>query len=403
MDATISRSHLRVVPDPEPVAAPSLEGEAAGSPRRSRTILGVQVDGATLRAVGLAFILTRVMVFGIILISSVTIPMRAADGLQFSNPTNLVLDGLVRHDSWWYNNIASTGYTMGDVETHVQGNTAFFPLYPLATRLFAPLFGGIFMSGIILSNLAFLAGLFFVYALARHEFDEASAGRAVFYLAVAPGTVFFSAMYTESFFLLFVAAGFYYARTSRWTAAAIAAALGSATRNTGVAMAMVVLLEGYRQAGFRWRLPLPAHRWEAHLREQVAVVRANKLPVLAAAMSASGLFAYMAYLGVSFGDPLGFIHVQATWGRDVSGGGVFSLVGNTIKSLHFGSNLLGGQLNPDTLLNVFAVLGGFGLVLATMRRLKVVSSLGSGSSKKARSSATSMIWALSSSAVPSGI
>ena len=37
---------------------------------------------------------------------------------------------------------------------------------------------------------------------------------------------------------------------------------------------------------------------------------------------------------------------------------------------------------------------------SSMRRLKVCSSLGSGSSKKARSSATSMIWAFNSSAVP---
>lgn len=354
-------------------AANRLAGDGAleegdGRPWAIR-VLGLELDRTAVLAILTAFLLSRLIIFGIILVSSITIPMRQADGLLFSNPGNLVLDGLVRHDSWWYANIATHGYTMGDVETGQQGNTAFFPLYPMLVRLVAIGAGNVYTAGILISNLALLAGLAFVYALARHEFDEDSAARTVLYISLAPAAVFFSAMYTESLFLLAVAATFYYARTGQLVYAAVAGALATATRNTGIVLAAVVALEGLRQVGFRWRPPLAPSRWAGHVRTQAKVVRRNPTVVKATLMVATGLLAYMAYLGVAFGDPLGFIHVQATWGRDVSGKGLFNLIGSTIKGLGLGASPAAGQLNPDTLLNIVAVGGAAILVLAALRKL----------------------------------
>ncbi|MFN8623164.1 MAG: mannosyltransferase family protein [Chloroflexota bacterium] len=368
-----------------PRRAPGLPGTGAG-PRtagwrarpaaladRLRTIhftfLGVEVDARMLASILTAFVVTKVMIAAIIFVSSVALPMAEGSGHLFWNPANLVLDGLVRDDSWWYATIAHNGYTMGDLATDAQGSVAFFPLYPLLTRIVAIGTGSVFPAGLIVSNLAFLLGLGYVYALARHEFEDRTASRAVFYVAAAPTAIFFMAMYTESLFLLVTAATFYYARTGRWLGAAIAGALAAATRNTGATLALVVALEALRQAGFRWRPPLHPAEWGEHLGRDLRAVRGALPGLIAAAIVPLGLVAYMAYLAISFGDPLGFIHVQATWGRDVTGIGLAGLWDDTLRTLHLGAQPLAGQVSSKTLMDVVATIGAVGLVLAVLRKL----------------------------------
>ena len=241
--------------------------------RQVVTLLGFSVELQTLRAVFLAYLVTRILVLFIIFVSSNSIPMRAGNFL-YSNPDNLVLDGLVRDDSWWYTNIATRGYSMGNLKTGEQGNTAFFPLYPLAVKMMAGLTGNVFLAGIIVSNLAFLGTLFYLYALTRREYGQETATRAVFYFAAAPTAVFFSAMYTESLFMLMVLATFYYAGAKQWDRAVLAGILASATRNTGVLMALVVALEGLSQQGVRFWPRLAVREWSrsalsSHFKQQI--------------------------------------------------------------------------------------------------------------------------------------
>lgn len=317
-----------------------------------------------------AFVASRLWVGFIIFISSVTIPMRAGPFL-YAFPENLALDGLVRDDSWWYVNIITHGYSMGDVATGAQGNAAFFPLYPLLVRMIAGLTGNVFVAGILVSNVAFFVALLYLYALARREWDDETAARAVLYLSAAPTAVFFSAMYTESLYILLVTATFFYARERQWDRAALAGALAAATRNTGVLLAAVIALEGLHQGGVRWR-PAGWTRQEllAHGRRQLRIALRH-WPVLGAAGAVTfGLIAYMAYLANTFGDPLGFIHVQATWGRDVSAAGFSRLASNVRRQLNIGVAPLAGQINVPVLLNLLFTLGFAPLVAATVFRLR---------------------------------
>jgi len=332
--------------DNQPSTAPS----ADDSERRLHISFTVPWDGQMVRDVLTAFLVTRIMVLFVIFISSALVPMN--QGLyQYASANNVVVDGLIRFDSWWYHNIVTQGYNMGDIATGAQGNVAFFPFYPLLVKVVSAVIGNVYVAGILVSNVALLIMLFYLYRLAMEEFDRGTAGRAVFYLAGAPTGVFLSAMYTESTYLLFVVMTFYYARRSRWFWAGVSGFLASATRNTGILMAAVIALEGMYQSGFRF-LPSAWSLTELkdHLIRQVRLVFVSWRSIAAGFMVPMGLISYMVYLQIAHGDALGFIHVQATWGRQVSTSGLLQLIPSTIRDLNIGPNLLAGQINAIALL-----------------------------------------------------
>jgi hypothetical protein len=325
-------------------------------------ILGRFVEVNTLRVVLTAYIVTRLMVLLIVYVSMITIPSRSGPVL-FADPNNVIVDGLIRDDSWWYTSIVNHGYTMGNVETGEQGNAAFFPLYPMLVKMVAALIGNVFVSGLLVSHVAFLVALGYLYSLTRREFDDETAARAVFYLAAAPTSVFFSAMYTESLFVALVIATFYYSRQQQWDLAALCGALAAATRNTGVLLAAVIALEGLHHYGFRIRPDRSSGATLGmYLRRQWQAVRSSWRSLIAAACVPLGLLAFMGYLTNKFGDPIAFITVQATWGRDVSASTTANLFSRSIDRLKIGTNVLGGTINPRALLELLFTIA-FGLLL----------------------------------------
>lgn len=353
------------------MTASSLPDTAArATAARRLTLLGFTVEAKALLTVLGAFAVTRLIIFFIIFISSAVIPMRQGPFL-YSDPNNLVLDGLVRDDSWWYTNIVTRGYSIGNIERGEQGNVAFFPVYPLLVRMAMGLTGNPFVAGILVSNVAFLVTLGYLYTLTRLEFDDEAAARAVFYLAAAPTAIFFSAMYTESVYLAFVTATFCYARQAKWDSAALAGALATATRNTGILLVAVVLLEAMQHNGFRL---LPARwtyaDWQAHWRPQLAAALRSWRGMFAAVVVSLGLILYMAYLANTFGDPLAFIHVQATWGRQAPSPNPVRLVSHIVNGLAVGPRVWAGQINVGDLLNLLATLGFLPLVIAAALKMR---------------------------------
>ncbi len=344
--------------------------------------LGLSIDREAARAVVGAYALTRLVVFFLIFVSLGTIPVQRDVGyfhgrLYRVTPDNAVLTGLMRFDSEWYYWIVTHGYHAA-VHYYDQRipSTVFFPLYPLLVKALSALIGNVFVAGALISNVALLAALGYVYALARDEFDRPAAARAVLYVAAAPAAVFLSAMYTESLFVLLVTATFYHARHRQWARAALAGALGAATRNTGVFLALVVALEGLHQAGVRWKPPgwTPA-ALRAHLRAQRALV-ATSLPTLrpslaAAAVVPAGLLAFMAYLARTVGDPLAFVHGGDAWGLSR-----FWLIHpramlvRWYHELHVGSHVWAGQINGAVLLDLLIMLAFAPLVVAVLVKMR---------------------------------
>ncbi len=168
-----------------------------------------------------------------------------SDWREHADPTNLtgslgsvghvVWAPTMRWDSIYYMQIAQDGYT-------VKKQAGFFPLYPLVVGAVDTVVGSTVVAGVIVSLAAFLGALVLLGRLAELEIDTVVARRTVFLVALFPAAVFFSAVYTESLFLLLTVGAFYAARQGRWVWAGILGMLAAATRNVGVVMLVPLVL-----------------------------------------------------------------------------------------------------------------------------------------------------------------
>ena len=204
-------------------------------------------------------------------------------------------------DGEHYLSIAQRGYG--------QGEQAFFPFYPLLTKILAlPFDSGLAsftLSGLIISNLSFLIALVGIYRLIRLDFPEKVTRATILLILLFPASFYFGSVYTESLFLALVAWSFYFARKKNWLPAAILAAISTATRFIGILLLPVLLIEM-----FGWN----------KLKDVIVrrPLRGSPLKVAWLLIVPLGLIFYMFYLKVSTGDPLAFIHTLSGFGEQRS-------------------------------------------------------------------------------------
>jgi Gpi18-like mannosyltransferase len=255
----------------------------------------------------LAFTVSRLLIFGMGMLADTMLPTQ--EGHWIADENSPFLSTWAKWDSQYYVEIASNGYWYNPSQ---QSNVAFFPLYPILMRLVSiPLGGDLILTGFLISNLALLIGLIFLYLLTELELDTGSAKRAVIYLALFPVSFFFSAVYTESLFLLLSVATMYFARKHKWMSATIFGILAAATRNLGILMWALVLWEWMRVQG--WTLT-SVHKKETWV-NLVHGLKQNWFEVLIISLIPLGLLVYIYFLQHNFQRPLAFIEVQSAWGR----------------------------------------------------------------------------------------
>jgi Mannosyltransferase (PIG-V) len=179
---------------------------------------------------------------------------------------------------------------------------AFFPLYPLLLRSFAELFGGPISKEALsvwapLISLLFLPfALYFIYHIALEGWGERVARGTVLILAFFPTTFFLNAAYTESLFLALSAGSMWAMRVRKdLLLACVLAGFATATRNVGIFLVVPLMYE--------WIKDVERYRWGGAF----------------LLLAPGGLFAYMVYLWVRFGDPLLFYSAQENWGRRATG------------------------------------------------------------------------------------
>lgn len=164
-------------------------------------------------------------------------------------------DLYVRWDSEWYLSLAQGGYSPADLHPTQPGatNYAFYPLYPLLMWIVAHATGlSLAWAGVLISNLCFLGALFIVFALAEEwSGDRAVARVAVLLLCCVPEGFVFSAVYTESLFLLLTGASMLLFERRQYLAAGMCAALSSAVRSNGVLVVVYFGLSLLREGGFK--------------------------------------------------------------------------------------------------------------------------------------------------------
>lgn len=247
--------------------------------------------------------------------------------------SNWWLNAWTTFDSQYFLHIAIHGYT--------PKNTPFFPLYPLLLKLAGNNITIVAAWGIFLSNLAFLAGLYYLYKLTRLDFNGRMARLSVLIIAFFPTTAFFSAVYTESLFLLLIVAAFYCVRINRWAMAALWAALAALTRNSGPIIAIMLAIE----------------YWQARKRGE-AMNRFAWLSILAPCFT---FVAFQGYLALRFGGALSGVQSQTSFARHLSW--PWTPVMLDLKYL-----FPQGQFHPDTLLGILVSIVAFVLVMRHWKR-----------------------------------
>ena len=200
--------------------------------------------------------------------------------------------------------------------------------------------------GILISSVCGLAALLLLHRLVELEFDAEVARNTVWIVAWLPVSLFLSAVYSESVFLLFAIGSFYAGRLGRWWQAGLLGGLAAATRNSGVLLVVPLVLL-YLYGPREDRKP---DRPESGLRRRYDL-RPDLLWFSAVPI---GLLAYLVYLQLTFGHPLAPFNQQHHWHRSfVPLGGVPPGIWEGIKALISavpgGASLIGTHLNADSI------------------------------------------------------
>jgi hypothetical protein len=149
---------------------------------------------------------------------------------------------------------------------------------------------------VVVSNIAGFAAILFLYAWARRCAGAAAALWCVILISAWPAALFLSAAYADSVLLLCVAASLWLLQRGRMVSAAAVTALATATRPTGLVLAVVVsvgaAVDAVRRRELRRRLP------------RVALV---------GLLSVGGFIAHQAYLWHRYGTADAFFRSQAEW------------------------------------------------------------------------------------------
>ena len=200
-----------------------------------------------------------------------------------------------RWDGIWYQRIAEFGYD----PTVAHGNgVAFSPLFPeLLRAVSAVLPIGLIVIGVALSTTFFLLALVLLHRLVEQRSGEVVARRIVWLVAFFPTAFLFSAVYTESLYLLLTVCTFVLLERGRLAGATLAGVLAVCTRPTGIMLVPSFVIriwkDGDRRVTPRFLLRL--------------------VPVLALPVA---YIAFAAYLYYRTGDPFATQTAQsAGWGR----------------------------------------------------------------------------------------
>ena len=206
-----------------------------------------------------------------------------------ASPLTIFMDMFNHWDTPHYVYIAENWYVnTGDPANFI----VFFPLYPILIRLFTVDLNCINFSAIIVSNICSLIAFFYLYKLAKLEFNDGVAVKAVLFLSVFPTAYFLSAPYTEGLFFALVIGSLYYARLGKWQFAGLISLFAALTRIAGLLLLPVLLFEYFHQKGWK--------------------PRKIGMNILWIFLSLAGFFIYLGINNQVTGNPFTFMTIEAT-------------------------------------------------------------------------------------------
>ncbi len=166
-------------------------------------------------------------------------------------------------DSPHYLYLAEHGYTVGSDQAKL---IVFYPLYPFLVKIFNVICQNYFVSGVIVSNLSFMAAACMFYELLRLDYSDKQAASGLCLLMVAPFSMFYGAIFTESVFLLTTVLCLYFMRTKKPGWMALCGFLACLSRTQGVLLFVCALVnviydliheKKFKTKEFLWSLVIP--------------------------------------------------------------------------------------------------------------------------------------------------
>lgn len=209
-------------------------------------------------------------------------------------PNQLITNVFTQWDGLWYLKIATMGYPR-DIPPNItfhqdEARAAFYPLYPMIVRYVDRLLpGGVTFAAIALTTVLALAATVLIGRLVLDMYgDQQIAERAMLLFVAFPGAVVLSYTYAEALLILLAVCCLLLLRRERWLAAGLVAALATATRPNGLAVAAACLVAAV-----------------------IAVVRTGeKKPLIAPALAPLGFVGFHAFLAWHTAEPAAWWRVQ---------------------------------------------------------------------------------------------
>jgi Gpi18-like mannosyltransferase len=204
--------------------------------------------------------------------------------------TPSIMQTFVQYDGFQYTHIAQYGYTNSSY-------TAFLPFYPILVRTVAHVLPvSVGWAALLVSWASLCGAAIVVYKWVTFETvrrgTKISPWVTLGLIAIFPTAFYLSLPYTESLFILLNVSALLLYRKRLYLWAGLVAALAGATRFQGVLLlaffAFDFLFDGERK-DYKKLIPI--------------------------VLGSLGMVAYMAYLGVHFGNPLEFLVAEKGWGR----------------------------------------------------------------------------------------
>lgn len=220
---------------------------------------------------------------------------------------NWLVDAFQKWDAYWFLNIVREGHqyygpveqmsgvTAGAPETNITP----FPLYPLLMKVGGWIVGDPAIAGLIISQVCLLVAMVWLYKLVTVDHSEQSGIWAVWLFAAFPATYAFSAIYSESLYVMLTIGAVLALRRGHPVLAGLAGMGAALTRLPGAFIVIVLFLE----------------IWKQRAESDKGLIRSLWPLVLVP----GGTLLYFGYLWWLTGEPMAYFIGQEGWHKETVG------------------------------------------------------------------------------------
>ena len=163
---------------------------------------------------------------------------------RWESLVNFVLTFGKRWDGNSYTFIADHWYVTTGPERYF---LVFPPFYPLLIKIGTIFTSNSVLSGMIISNIFFVAAMIIFYKLLTLDYDKKFALLTITLVSIFPTTFFFSVAYPESLFFFLFVSSFYLCRKKSYITAGVLGGLAMVTRPFGIVLVPTLIYQTFLQ------------------------------------------------------------------------------------------------------------------------------------------------------------